>query len=246
MRVVKVLAALICFLPTYLMGASLVFNSAPLNQEHLHAKQMVKDAYESLGIKISLANLPYYRGAVSADYGVIDGLLLRLESHTLDYPNLIKINVPLLQSRTLVVINKALCGQCRPDKLTSLASVSGFKFADTHLNIDGKRNYLIELPGHQQLFKFFERGRVNAIITSEAFLTNALKNNDKYLYVEIGNESAFHYIHRDHGALKKQLESKLTELKKAFAQQQMLESKIKTTYPDYRSLDTYRVETADD
>jgi hypothetical protein len=216
---VKVLAALISFMPPYLMGASLVFHSAPLNQQHLHAKQMVKEAYESLGIKIRLADLPYYRGAVSADYGVIDGLILRLESHTLDYPNLIKINVPLLQSRTLVVINKALCGQCKPDKLTSLASVSGFKFADIHLNIDGQRNYLIELPSHQQLFKFFERGRVNAIITSEAFLTKALKNNDKYLYVEIGNESAFHYIHRDHGALKTKLESKLTELTKEFAQQ---------------------------
>jgi len=216
MRAVKVLVALICLMPTYLMSKSLVFNSAPLNQQHLHAEQMVKAAYDSLGIKISLANLPYHRGAVSADYGVIDGLILRLESHALDYPNLIKINVPLLQSRTLVVINKTLCGHCKLDRLTSLASVSGFTFADTHLNIDGKRNYLIELPGQSQLFKFFERGRVNAMITSEVFLTQALKNNDKYLYIEIGNENAFHYIHRDHGALKTSLETKLSALTKEF------------------------------
>jgi hypothetical protein len=218
MRVVQALAALICFSPTYLMGATsaLVFNSAPINHQHLYTKQILEQAYESLGLSINMANFPYHRGAVSANYGVIDGLMLRRESDAQEHEQLIKINVPLLRSKTLLVINKALCGDCKIDKLISLASVSGFRFANTPLAIDGKKNYLIELPSHPKLFKFFERGRVNAIVTADVFLPERLKNNDKYLYIEMGSEDAFHYVHSKHISLANKLELKLTELKSEF------------------------------
>lgn len=191
---------------------NLVINGSPIHSQHHSARMLLEQAYRDIGIQLSYTELPYVRSAVNANIGVIDGLDVRLASHTDAYDNLVKIDVPLLLSRTLVVVNRKLCPDCDIKGLRSVGVVSGYSFPRSELNLADIKNTVVELPEHHRLFTFFKGGRVNGIVTSELYLPNELRDNRLYRYIEIGRQPVFHYLHKNHSAMAKQLEKSLRAL----------------------------------
>nr|WP_136251074.1 hypothetical protein [Ningiella ruwaisensis] len=202
-----------------LQAKQIVLSSSPIHDEFKIAEQMLEEAYAQVGHTLRYQDLPYTRSIVSANVGVIDGLSLRLEQHTQNYPNLIRINVALLNSKTLVVINKKLCPNCDIGKLRSIGAVSGFEFPESKLQLEDNTNLKIELAEHHRLFTFFEAGRVNAIVTSNLFLPDRLRDTQKYRYVQIAEQDVYHFVHKQHQALAKQLDVALSQIKLDYANQ---------------------------
>jgi hypothetical protein len=227
MFILKWMFALGSLLPAPLLATSLVLNAAPVSSEFTHANALLVRGYENIGVTLKFTHLPYIRSAISANVGVIDGLDLRLETHTESYHNLIRVEVPLLLSKTILVINRKLCGECEVSELRSLAVVAGFTFPEQVLRLDNSQNLLIELAEHEALFRFFQRNRVNAIITSDVFLPDYLRDNIKYRYVEIARQNAFHYLHKSHLQLAIRLQRSLAEVTAAYA-----EKEIRLTQPE--------------
>ncbi|WP_371193940.1 hypothetical protein [Glaciecola sp. SC05] len=217
MRLVPLPFLIILLFALPVLASSLTLNRAPIDEQYRQTNVLLVQAYEKLGIRINYTQLPYMRSAVSANAGVIDGLDLRLESHTQSYQNLLKVNVPLLTSKTLVVINRKLCPKCELGQLKSLGVVSGFTFPANELNLSDLDNRVIELAEHQGLFKFFKGNRVNAIVTSELFLPVFLRDNERYRYIEISRQPVYHYLHKRNSSLIAPLEISIKEVTKTLA-----------------------------
>ncbi|MGP9830948.1 hypothetical protein [Marinobacter sp. NSM] len=68
------------------------------------AVRLLETAYARLGLSMQTLVSPSRRALLMADSGQLDGDLFRIESVASDYPNLLKVNYPLLEGGLYAVI----------------------------------------------------------------------------------------------------------------------------------------------
>ncbi|GLR71860.1 hypothetical protein [Agaribacter marinus] len=219
MRFVVKIVFLVLWAQVTLASSDLVIHTTPVNPQHADLHEILIKSYERLNVPVIFTTLPYTRGSVSANYGVIDGLDLRLESHAADYTNLVKVEYPVYVSNIVLVIDKQLCINCSSMAISSIASVSGYNF-QSHFKQDVLTDLSsLEFADHAKLFRFFDGRRVEGMVVGDIFLPQKYIDNPRYQIVRLTSQKVFHYLHEKHAGLAKKLAHNFERLNEVIARE---------------------------
>jgi polar amino acid transport system substrate-binding protein len=160
------------------------------------ATAILKEAYQQLGHDVVIKKLPAKRSVVMANLGLADGELIRIAGTSLEYENLIRIPVPIMTSKTIVITKKN--SVFTPLKWKDLR---GKKFAiplGVKLIQDRTKGMQPEIVSIvASLFKMLERKRVDAVVLPLEMLGSASEDvrmvNPAIEVIEL-----FHFVHKKH------------------------------------------------
>ncbi len=81
----------------------LVISTFPDTNSNVAAKSLkiVREAYRKIGIEIEMRYLPGERAIGSANSGITDGELFRIEGMSEEYSNLVPVSVPICTAETV-------------------------------------------------------------------------------------------------------------------------------------------------
>ena len=160
------------------------------------ATAIVKEAYQQLGHDIVINILPAKRSVVMANLGLADGELIRIAGTSLDYENLIRIPIPIMISKTIVVTRKN--SVFTPLKWEELR---GGKFAiplGVKLIQDRTKDMQPEIVSIvHSLFKMLEKKRIDAVVVPLEMLGSA-SNDVRIVNPPIEVVELFHFVHEKH------------------------------------------------
>jgi hypothetical protein len=145
---------------------------------------------------------------VEATEGRLSGLMARVNQPKLK--GLIQIPVALKRFKIVLLVNSERCGDCSLETITQLATVSGFVGLQNLLKKREVSVPLFEVSERKLLFNLFLNGRVDAIAVSEVLIDDTLlAKQDMWHSQDIGEESLYHYLHKDFTHIVPQLTQRL-------------------------------------
>lgn len=165
------------------------------------ATDILDRAYEKLDIQYLLKAYPSRRSLTLANTGVTDGELLRGQLDSNQYPNLIKVPVPVATGRLMAFTKHADLKVQGWEGLNAyrVGSHAGINETKRHEN-DFKSFY--EHPDIEQLFNLLDRDRLDLLILPLAIGSGALKElqlaDIKMFPTPIETNELFHYLHSKH------------------------------------------------
>lgn len=178
---------------------------------------ILTDAYSQLNLKIQVTELPSQRSLQMTRTSQLDGELGRIEAISLDYPELIKVDVPLLTFTFVAITNK---------KALALVPVEELHNYRIGVTWGAKMNDYIDIPGvnmtktfnTEQLRQMLTSGRIDFAIIPSAFVPIWQQGaDDLTLYssnYSVGSFDIFHYLNPGHSQLAQQLTRVLSAMKK--------------------------------
>ena len=170
-------------------------------------ENVMRTAYERIGIEIEIQHLPGERALDMANNGEVDGELFRNATISQSYPNLIQIPVAIAHPE-IMVFTKNLTfpvegwESLRPYKISIQR---GHKTAET------KTEGMDVFPGNtvEQEFFMVERGRVDVAIHTRMIGLAMLKQLNLPDIHVLGPpllvSNVYHYVHQKHAAVVPQL-----------------------------------------
>ena len=179
----------------------------------LMATQILKRAYERAGHDLEIVFLPGRRSLVESNSGRFDGELIRLPVIEKDYPNLVRVDAPLLNISLYAFSHSPAVAE-----ITSWQDLNKYRIVMRRgvkiLEANVKAPNVILVDSSDQLFNILERGRADLVITN---------SRTAILYARTGiqrspalyDQAGYHYIHKSHPELVKQIGASLRELKEA-------------------------------
>ncbi|MEX2476021.1 substrate-binding periplasmic protein [Marinobacter sp.] len=180
------------------------------------AYELVRAAYDQLGITVETVVVPSRRALALADAGGVDGDLFRIKGMADQYANLVQVPYPLLQGRLLAVVRddsdiQTIETSSRP---LTVAIRRGVIIAERAAKSEGMspqfaRNY-------RQIRQMLDWGRVDVGLVSDIEGHSPLNNPEwdhlRALPVPVAHFTLFHYVHRRHEHLVKPLAEALEKL----------------------------------
>ena len=196
----------------------LVISAIANEQTHELAKEVVRVAYEKMGMEVQFLDLPARRGLEWANSGKTDGDLARIDGTDKKFTNLIKISTPVILFKG-VVFTKNIERNIRSWeelKGLSVGIIGGIRYSD----IGTKGLDRVIAKDMVQLFMLLAKERIDvavAVLDAGKIEINRHYRGAK-LHV-IGQPllvaPLFHFVHKKNRDLVSQLESVLTEMEES-------------------------------
>jgi len=172
------------------------------------------EAYGRLGINITIQELPGLRALRYANEGSTDGELFRAEGVETEYPNLIRIHVPI-NVVDVVVLTKLLSFEIKnwqSLKPYRIGIQSGITFIESSLsNITGLK--IDRVKNSTQLLMMLEMERIDAVVAPRISAIVSLANlgfkSITILEPPLQSFPLFHYLNKKHQSLVPELEKVL-------------------------------------
>lgn len=182
----------------------LVFVQTHLGNKFQCAHQALEKAYRQLGLDISIQTYPAKRALKMANNGIVDGEMLRVKGIELDFPNLLRIPVPLCSViSTLVVKNEVNANNWDDLKKYRFGTVVGFPYQKKTIEKYGLTT--VEVTKNDKLIELLLVDRVDAIFLSQKQSSDLIHNNAKRAFKTLKNFNRevnfYHYLHKKHIAL---------------------------------------------
>ncbi|WP_375192825.1 substrate-binding periplasmic protein [Marinobacter sp.] len=193
------------------------------------AIRILNEAYETLGIRMDAVTTPSRRALFMANKGQLDGDLFRIGSVAAQYPDLIRVEFPLLRGKLRAV--------ARDHRLSILPANQD---AD-HWTVAVRRGVLIAEQAaealslnvmlaetYDQLFHLLESGRVDlAFVADIEGITPLAERKWQKLNIlpdAVAKFTLHHYLHKRHQGLAEELAQTLKELEHSGIRQNILAS----------------------
>ncbi len=192
----------------------LVFSTAENVLMGKVAENVLRQAYQSLGITISVVGYPALRALVNADEGIVDGELIRVKGLEADYKNLIMIPVPLTTMEGVAFTKNPDIRIKGFDSLKpfSIAFRRGIKFAEK--GTDGMNRTVLDTLEHA--FLLLTKDRVDVVISTRLtglVLINRLRYQGiRTLEPPLVRTYLYHYLHQKHKALVPMITTSLQQM----------------------------------
>jgi len=203
------IALLFFFSTPALAQQKLIFSGIQGSVNSEISMQVLKRAYQQIGIEVMYLPLPGERALRTANAGKVDGEVFRIANVHKKYTNLVPVPTPInvLQG---IAFSKNV--DLKIKDWQSLAPYNigiqvGIKFAERGT----KGMHRIMVDTNEQLFKMIDSGRVDVIVAAHA---NGLKTlsalkleNISALQPAIQEYPLYHYLHKKHAALVPKLDA---------------------------------------
>ncbi|WP_414702112.1 hypothetical protein [Paraglaciecola sp. 2405UD69-4] len=193
--------------------------SGPSNPLAIFVRKIIDTSYVNLGFKVEHLGYPMARSIVEANAGRLDGVLIRTDTVTNDYPNLIKVPYALAEFEIMLVTDPARCHPCNVENLDIVATVRGFKAFDYYLAKNQFTPHVTEVLNMSHLLEMLSSGRVNGIVIPY-HKDVGIELNEKWATKVLDVYSSYHFVHKKHAALVPLLVEEFKALDKAFSQSQ--------------------------
>lgn len=182
------------------------------------AESIVGEAYRRLGITMQLERMPAERSLLSANNGEVDGELFRRAGIEQNYPNLVRVPVPLM---TYEIVAFAKSGAPRP-QLKDWQSLQSYKFSYVR-GVKIIEQFTVGMQGQPvttavQAFAMLDRGRVDLVLANRNSGLAALQalglGGVEVVEPPLASFSVFHFVHRKHERLVPGLTGVLQQLER--------------------------------
>lgn len=174
--------------------------SGAVNPLAKYIHQILDTSYKNLGYQVEHFGYPMGRSIVEANAGRIDGVLIRTDSVSNEYPNLIKVPFPLAEFEIMLVTDTAKCNTCDINQLDSLATTKGFKAFEYYLAEHPVQPPITEVLNMPRLLKMLSSGRVSGIVLPYHEYVG-IKLDEKWSRQVLDVYPSYHFVHKKHAEL---------------------------------------------
>jgi len=194
---------------------SVIISAIANEQTHALAKEIVRVAYERIGVGVEFDDLPAQRGLEWANSGRTDGDLARIDGTDKKFVNLIKISTPVTSFKGVVFtknIERNILSWKDLNGL-SIGIIGGIRYSD--IGTKGLDRVLARDMHH--LFKLLEKEHIDvAVAVLDAGKIEVYQNHGGSNIHTIGQPlfeaPLFHFVHKRNKDLVPQLESVLQKM----------------------------------
>lgn len=207
-RWIALIAFLFC-LPVH--SSTHLFNKPADTAQSRYIIDVMTHAYNNLGLELRIVEFNHRSSLVAANEGLLDGQLGRVIEVEKQYPNLIRIPVPIFDFTLQLVAN---CSSCEMASLNKIVVTDGYQIIES---------YLEKHPYHQQLLKvknittqlnLLSQQKVDGALVIDFHIPPQFKSQyeNKWFFTDLNTVSVYHYIHKKHAPLASVLEKELQRL----------------------------------
>ena len=203
------------------VNSEIILDQAGERAVEIFTQRVLERAYRELGIKVRYNVVPLARSYREANSGRLDGLRGRVGTVPGSYPNLIKIDVPLVTFNVILIVNKEACrivtsnpGQeCDINQLSRVGTVRGFKALQDYQEENPLPFDVLELVSKEQTLEMLAANKLQAAILTESLVPDSLFEQhpywSSYLLTSVG---LFHYLNNKHEDLVRDITHVLSDL----------------------------------
>lgn len=189
------------------------------------ATPILVKAYKRLGLSVKALPLPGRRALRSSNHGLVDGEVIRLPVIEKDYPDLIRVPVPVIEISNNGYARTALAPVRTPGDLgrRSVGIIRGLIVLENFT--EGTRRKMFN--NQPEMFLALAEGRVDLILTNQF---DALKYGDESLQATpepIQSNQAYHYLHKKHADLVPRIAEALTTVLRQGERERVIEQLVK-------------------
>ncbi|SCK13347.1 ABC transporter substrate-binding protein [Vogesella sp. LIG4] len=186
--------------------------------------RILQEAYRRLGIRLSSVALPVERSLRYSNSGGTDGEVMRIAGLEQDYPNLVRVPVPLLEVRMQAFTTGANYPVHGWQSLQNyrLCVRSGIRIVLQHT--EGMQREITH--SEQQLFSMLRAGRCDMAILSQDswLLIDRLHQGPLHaLEPPLSSEPLYHYLNKRRAALLPGLTAVLRDMQRDHSMQRILQ-----------------------
>lgn len=191
---------------------------------------ILTEAYAELGITIELVALPSPRSMELAHRGLLDGELGRIDGVTDMYPNLLKVDWPIIDLDTVAITSHPTLAFDEEPNLRQyrLGIVRGARINE---RVTYHPDNTVEVTHSEQLIRMLHTQRIDLAIMPRSVAQLLLKQDPELRILEpsLGVHPIHHYLHRRHHAIVPQLqrvlqrmaeEGRIARIERQFLQQE--------------------------
>lgn len=179
---------------------------------------ILTEAYSRIGVEVEFQHLPAMRAIEHSNHGTTDGEAFRVSAIEKEYPNLVRVNVPVQSTDMFVYTTKGKSFNLDGWESIPPGYVVGYKrgikfveYAVKQYNINAKTTLNVD-----QLMKSLDAGRNDIVIAGAKEASDALKalNLDNIIRIEtpIHTSELYHYLNVKHSGLVKEIEKVLMDM----------------------------------
>ncbi|MCG8636707.1 MAG: hypothetical protein MI863_22935 [Desulfobacterales bacterium] len=153
-------------LHTFAADRTYILSYSPGTLFHQLVRDRIKKVYERAGLEVECIALPHNRSLVSANEGTVDGDVGRVPSVEEKYPNLLRVNVKLMDLNGAVYTARTDIGQYSADllKTRKTAYVLGVRWPEKKM--EGLK--AVKVRDYHSLFEMLLQNRVDIALATEA------------------------------------------------------------------------------
>ncbi|MFD2164666.1 hypothetical protein ACFSJY_00175 [Thalassotalea euphylliae] len=179
-----------------------------------YIKALLTEAYKRLGLEIEWLTVNGARELKMASNDTLSGALARAPVIESDYPELIRVDYPILRFSLLKVSDTSRCDECTNDSIKSVALVSGSVISKNYLSAFNTSTDKSFVTSPNQLNLLLTKQRVDSVLIMDFQLADELAAN-KALKIEVVDEELdYHYLAPHNAEMKMPLVETLKEMKK--------------------------------
>lgn len=178
---------------------------------------IAQKAFRRCGYRLKLDKLPAERALHSADMGLIDGELSRIEGIDETYPNLIRVPEKILDWYFVAFSKKILNLNNGWESLSNynIAFINGWKIYES---LTPRSARVIKTKNKEQLFNLLARDRTDIVLYHRVggnYIVGQLKLKDvKELTPPLSVKEMFIYLNKKHSKLVPELAKAISDMKK--------------------------------
>jgi hypothetical protein len=202
MYTIRLAIALCClFFSAYVSSTNtLLFNRPADSPESRYVIELMTLVYTQLGYTLKVIDFNHQSALVAANEGVLDGQLGRVKSVTEQYPQLIKINFPILDSNLQLL---SYCKTCSIFESDSIAIIGSYVAPEEYLTTQHYQGEVIKVKNSSAQLNLLIQQKVSAALVVKFHVKQYLQklhslgiNNQKLHSIR-----AFHYLNKKHANL---------------------------------------------
>lgn len=183
--------------PTLTIATSLTHSSLMVDIE-----QRLKNAYRRVGYELRIEHLPAGRSLTMSNDGIFDGELFRIADVERDFPNLLRVPVPLarIELHAFTLQGKPLEVDWTQQRRLRIGYVRGFRLAE-RFAIHGQA---VPVTTASQAVQMLLQDRIDVLLEDEATVRAVLGPSVSQLRQHptvLASAELFHFIHKKHQAL---------------------------------------------
>lgn len=194
-------------------NTTIVLDQAGQRPVELFTQALLEKAYSNVGVNIKYIPIPLARSYVEANAGRIDGLRGRVGFADNRYPNLVKIEYPLIQFNVVLVVDHTRGTTCSEKDLKKVGTVRGFRALEHYLESHILNLPIVEFTDRNNVLEQLQAHRLDAVILTESMIEDHwFSTNPKWSRYLLTSTSTFHFLHKRHTALASRISDEIVKL----------------------------------
>ena len=168
--------------------------------------------YEKIGYNVRFVDVAGVSELPMADKDRLSGALARFDYIEKQYPNLIRVPVPVLEFNLIEVKKKQACASCEQRKLHTVSYIESVEIAKRYVEKlpEKIKRFPVETP--VQLSQLLAKGRLDAIYLIDSEIAPQMLSDNQYQFRAVDSAVDYHYLARHQAHLLPLLTNALQEM----------------------------------